>query len=107
MKFRVISTFICLLCTLSSFAQKKTNVILEQCEELTFDKEAGRPYQVLRGNVRFRHDDVLMYCDSAYFYDGSNSFDAFGHVKMLQGDTLSLVSDIVNALAPCPSCPYQ
>ncbi len=93
MKFRVISAFICLLCTLSSFAQKKTNVILEQCEELTFDKEAGRPYQVLRGNVRFRHDDVLMYCDSAYFYDGSNSFDAFGHVRVIQDAETSMISD--------------
>ena len=75
------------------FAEKKTNVLLEQCEELSFDKQNGRPYQVLRGNVRFRHEDVLMYCDSAYFYDGSNSFDAFGHVRVVQNSDMSLSSD--------------
>ena len=34
-----------------------------------------------------------MTCDSAYFYEASNSFRAFGHVRMKQGDTLSLTSD--------------
>lgn len=34
-----------------------------------------------------------MTCDSAYFYQETNSVKAFGHVKMRQGDTLSLVSD--------------
>lgn len=29
-----------------------------------------------------------MYCDSAYFYEHSNSLDAFGHVRFIQGDTL-------------------
>lgn len=36
-----------------------------------------------------------MYCDSACFYEATNSFDAFGHVKMVQGDTLDLVGDML------------
>ena len=32
-------------------------------------------------------------CDSAYFYEGSNSVKAFGHVHFRQGDTLSLVCE--------------
>ena len=36
-----------------------------------------------------------MYCDSALFYEASNSFDAYGHVRMLQGDTLTLTSDVL------------
>ena len=51
------------------------------------------PAQVLNGNVSFRHKGAKLYCDSAYFYQESNSFRAFGHVKMYQGDTLSLFSD--------------
>lgn len=74
-------------------AEKKTNVMLEQCDELSFDKLNGRPYQVLRGNVRFRHEDALMFCDSAYFYDGSNSFDAFGHVRVTQNSDMSMSAD--------------
>jgi len=65
-------------------AQKKTNVILEHSETLSFDKVNG--FQVLKGNVRFRHENALMYCDSAYFYDGKNSFDAFGNVRVVQDE---------------------
>ena len=34
-----------------------------------------------------------MYCDSAYFYEGTNSLDAFGHVRFVQGDTLKGYGD--------------
>ena len=34
-----------------------------------------------------------MYCDSAHFYDQSNSLNAFGNVKMEQGDTLFVYAD--------------
>ena len=34
-----------------------------------------------------------MYCDSAYYFDQRNSFEAFGNVRMEQGDTLFLYGD--------------
>lgn len=49
--------------------------------------------QVLNGNVAFLHKGARLTCDSAYFYQATNSFKAFGHVRMRQGDTLSLTSD--------------
>lgn len=49
--------------------------------------------EVLVGNVQLKHNGATLFCDSAKFYRDNNSFDAFGHVKMLQGDTLSLTSD--------------
>ena len=49
--------------------------------------------QILVGDVVFRHDSVYMYCDSAYFYEKTNSLEAFDHVKMVQGDTLFLYGD--------------
>ena len=57
-------------------------------------KDASRPdAQVVTGNVRFRHDSIYMYCDSAYYYDKISSFEAFGNVRMEQGDTLFLYGD--------------
>jgi len=53
----------------------------------------NREAQILVGNVRFRHEGVVLTCDSALYYQSNNSFDAFGHVKMNQGDTLILTSD--------------
>ena len=49
--------------------------------------------QILIGNVAFRHDSVYMYCDSACFYEKTNSPEAFDNVKMVQGDTLFLYGD--------------
>ncbi len=70
------------------FVFAKTNVLLEHAESLSFDKKQNAECQVLRGNVRFRHEGALLHCDSAYFYSNENSFDAFGHIRMEQGDTL-------------------
>lgn len=36
-----------------------------------------------------------MYCDSALYYKDNKSFDAFGNVRMVQGDTLSLTGDML------------
>ena len=49
--------------------------------------------QVVVGNVIFRHDSLYMYCDSAYYFDQRNSFEAFGNVRMEQGYTLFLYGD--------------
>ena len=63
-------------------------VYLERADNLSFDQERIADAQILKGNVVFRHEEALMYCDSAYFYEGTNSLDAFGHVRFVQGDTL-------------------
>lgn len=71
-------------------------VFLEHADVLELDETKSTDYQVLRGNVVFRKDNMFMYCDSAYFYEASNSLDAFGNVKMEQGDTLFVYGDELN-----------
>ena len=69
-------------------------VYLRHADVLRYDQYGSNPTaQVLVGNVSFLHNGATLTCDSAYFYQESNSFRAFGHVKMRQGDTLSLFSD--------------
>ncbi len=75
--------------------QQKNKVFLEHADYLVADEKISTEYQILRGNVVFRKEGVFMYCDSAYFYDSSNSLDAFGNVKMNQGDTLFVYSDVM------------
>ena len=79
--------------TSSSPKKDKDRVYLIHADELHYDRWMNDDAQVLRGNVHFEHDGANLYCDSANFYEASNSFEAWGHVKMLQGDTLSLTSD--------------
>ena len=70
-----------------------TLVYLENSETLSFDQILRPNVQVLTGNVRFRHDNALLYCDSAYFYENANSLDAYGNVRIVQGDTLFVYGD--------------
>ncbi|MCR4920433.1 MAG: hypothetical protein K5945_01815 [Bacteroidaceae bacterium] len=70
-------------------------VLLLHADRLYYDERRHATAQFLVGEVAFRHGDVLMYCDSALFYEASNSFDAFGNVRMLQGDTLTLTGDVL------------
>ncbi|MDX8340389.1 OstA-like protein [Draconibacterium sp. IB214405] len=46
--------------------------------------------QRLVNDVIIKHEGIMMYCDSAYTYEGSNRVDAFGNVHINQGDTLHL-----------------
>jgi lipopolysaccharide export system protein LptA len=63
---------------------------------MEFDKSiAGGAYRLI-GNVSFKHEGALMYCDSAYFYAGSNSLDAFSNVHIVQGDTVDLYGDFLH-----------
>ena len=39
---------------------------------------------------------MFMACDSAYFYDKQNSFNAYGNIHMWQGDTLNIHADSLN-----------
>ena len=72
---------------------KKTKVYLLHSDILKFNKDLNPDAQILVGNVKFRHDRVYMDCDSAYFYEAKNSFEAFGNIKMQQGDTLFIYGD--------------
>ncbi len=74
---------------------RATLVYLEDSETMNFDQEVNPDVQLLKGNVRFRHDNTLLYCDSAYFYAKANSLDAFGNVRIVQGDTLFVYGDLL------------
>lgn len=73
--------------------QQEKRVYLVHADKLYYDQYRNDGAQVLVGRVHFRHVGANLYCDSAHFYEQTNSFEAFGHVKMQQGDTLRLTSD--------------
>ena len=74
---------------------KVSLVFLEHSETLSFDEKRLPDVQILKGEVRFRHDSALMYCDSAYFFEKENSLHAFGHVHLLQGDSIEGCGDVL------------
>ncbi|MBQ9558909.1 MAG: hypothetical protein IJV08_02860 [Bacteroidaceae bacterium] len=72
-----------------------SRVHLLHADRLYFNQRLHPTAQFLVGDVQFDHEGTLMYCDSALFYEATNSFDAYGNVRMRQADTLSLVSDVL------------
>ena len=72
---------------------KVTKVYLLHADKAKADDKRLPGVQILIGNVKFRHDSMYMYCDSAHVYEATNSFEAFNHVHMEQGDTLFIDGD--------------
>ncbi len=69
--------------------QGGARVEILNADEWSFDERIAPGAQRLRGNVRFKHADALMFCDSAYLYSDQR-LDAFGQVRIQQGDTLEM-----------------
>lgn len=72
---------------------KKTRIDLLHADEAQADKQARPDVQVLVGSVQLRHAGMLMFCDTAYLFEKTNSVEAFGNVRMEQGDTLFIYGD--------------
>ncbi len=69
-------------------------VFLEKADLLY--KTESDSFMVVSGNVVFTKGPMIMNCDSAHYYPTTESFEAFGSVKMQQGDTLFVFADELN-----------
>lgn len=73
-------------------------VFLDRADVL--HKQANDSFMIITGNVQFTKGGMVMNCDSAHFYPESESFNAYGNVKMQQGDTLFIYGDTLLYNAP-------
>lgn len=73
-------------------------VVLDRADRL--HKEQIDTFMIVSGNVRFIKDGMTMDCDSAHYVSETGSFQAFGNVRMEQGDTLFIYSDELDYDAP-------
>lgn len=72
-------------------------VIVEHADEMA---QTNDSFVVLTGNVKFSKGAMLMFCDSAHYFPGTESMDAFSNVRMEQGDTLFIFADELNYRGP-------
>lgn len=70
--------------------KEKTHIILEHADQLKYEKGFNPDVQRLLGNVVIKHEGAIMRCDSAHLNQKANTFEAFGQVSMVQGDTVSM-----------------
>lgn len=57
-----------------------------------FHKTAGSEAVRLLGRVHIRHDSTHFYCDSAYYFEEQNSFNAYQNVHINVNDSIDMYS---------------
>ncbi len=75
--------------------QSNHQIEILHADFMTYDKSIGENVRRLTGHVQFMHENAVMFCDSAYHYADENNMDAFGHIRINQGDTLQLYGDFL------------
>lgn len=66
---------------------------LENADRIKMGKRGGERFQRLLGNVVMRQGKTIIYCDSAHFFKSDNSVDAFGRVRIVDGDSINITSN--------------
>lgn len=93
--FKYLLTFLLLIAVSVVTAQQKSVIHLIKSESIQGVKINGVDVlKVYKGT--FQQDFSTLQSDSAYFHQKENTFDAFGHVVITQGDTLHIYSDKLN-----------
>jgi lipopolysaccharide export system protein LptA len=57
---------------------------------MKYERVDGRTRNRLNGNVRLKHNDLYMNCDSAWYYIDSNEVLAYSNIHIWQGDTIHI-----------------
>ena len=74
----------------SIWSQKSSPIDIENADHSDVNQFELPDALLLTGNVRARHDGVVITCNKAYYFQKENYLKAFGNVQMVQGDTLFL-----------------
>ncbi|WP_462317694.1 OstA-like protein [Marinilabilia sp.] len=79
----------------SIFAQQNkeggSTILIEYADQLEgAEKRLGKNVQALKGDVKMRHLNTQMFCDSAILYRDSNKVEAFGSIHVIQNDSIHL-----------------
>lgn len=85
-----IACILLLLSCVDAAAQKR--VKLKQADQLRSGRDAsGNKFDRAIGNVIFSQNATTIYCDSAYFYKQKNAVEAFGRIRITEGDSVTIV----------------
>ena len=89
-KALLFGVFITLFCSQNTFAQK----IKYTAEgKMITGKENGKKITKLIEKVTFTQKNTTVYCDSSIFYKKENLMEAFGHVRIEDGDSVTITGE--------------
>lgn len=94
-----ISAFVIILFTLSFTvvsAQQKTVQLQKGAGRLIGGVKNGERIERVIDNVVFVQNTTTIYCDSAWFYRTKNMVEAFGNVRIVEGDSITITARHLN-----------
>ncbi len=74
-------------------AQGETKIEILNSEYMEYDRNIGSGVVKYVGDVAFKQENMMLYCDSAWLYSEENIVLAYDSVHIIQGDTLHLYGD--------------
>ncbi len=89
---KVIFHILLLLFSKNLIAQENRKIEILNADKTYANSNIHPDYWRLIGNVSFLHNNALMTCDSAYHYNYENKMEAFGNIKINQGDSITLTA---------------
>lgn len=90
--FTLILSALCACLSLMAQGQKDSLVVLVSSKSAQMVDVDGASYRKVVGPARFLHNDTYLLCDTAYWNVETEIIDAWGHVSILQEETV-LTSD--------------
>ncbi|MFG6686160.1 OstA-like protein [Mariniflexile sp. HNIBRBA6329] len=89
----------CFISITSLYAQEKKKIEIEYAGRLTIDEENYPGAKVLTRDemqqVHIMQGSINMWSDKAIYYSGENFIEAYGNVKLIQGDTIHMTSKYI------------
>jgi lipopolysaccharide export system protein LptA len=83
------------LIPVSLHSQGERQIEILHSDYMEYDRNIGTGVVKYVGNVGFKQENMLLYCDSAWFFAEENIVHAYDSVHIIQGDTLHLYGDIL------------
>lgn len=95
MTWRVL-LFILLVFALAFPTLAQRRVKLKDADQLVGGFKQGERFERVLGNVVFVQNNTTIYCDSAHFFKSQNKIDAFGKVRIIEGDSVEVTSSLLS-----------
>ena len=88
MKF--IAHILVVILSITATAQTDKKIEILNADNTYANTNKHPDYWRLIGNVSFKHNNAIMHCDSAYHYTTDKKIQAFGRIRINQGDSIQL-----------------
>lgn len=88
---KLITGILFILLSVAGVAQQR-KVTLKQADNLVGAVKDGNRFDRLIGNVILVQNRTTIYCDSAHLFSSLNSVEAFGRVRITDGDSVTITA---------------